>query len=260
MKDGELIFVKLGGSLITDKARPYSARADVIDRLASEIHRARAAQELSVVVGHGGGSFPHVSAEKYQVHRGVTDQRSWEGFVKVHDDAVRLNAIVCDSLGRAGELAFPIQPSAICVARGGRIETCEARAIEALLRAGLVPVPYGDVCVDAEQGCCVTSTEEIFSALAVKLAPDRIILVGKVEGVLDADGQVVPSIRAADLSRLAASLERSDGVADVTGGMLHKVERALEFGVRTQIINGLEPGLLERALMGESDLGTVIEG
>jgi len=258
MSESERVFVKLGGSLITDKGKPYSARADVIDRLCGEIHAARAARELAVVVGHGGGSFPHVSAEKYQVHKGVTDQRSWEGFVKVHDDAVRLNAIVCESLGRAGELAFAIQPSAICVARAGRIETCEARAIEALLQAGLVPVPYGDVCVDEEQGCCVTSTEEIFRALAPKLAPDRILLVGKVAGVLDANGNVVPSIRAADLPGLASSLESSDGVADVTGGMLHKVERALEFGVRTQIINGLEPGLLERALMGESDVGTVI--
>jgi len=260
MPDGELIFVKLGGSLITDKNKPYSARADVIDRLCSEIHAARAARALSVVVGHGGGSFPHVSAEEYQVHKGVSGARTWEGFVKVHHDADRLNSIVRESLGRAGELAFPIQPSAICVARGGRIESCVTRSLEALLEVGLVPVPYGDVCVDEQQGCCVISTEEIFRALAEALAPDRILLVGKVDGVLDPAGEVVPSIHAADLPALAASLQSSDGVADVTGGMLHKVERALEFGVRTQIINGLVPGLLERALMGERDLGTVIEG
>jgi isopentenyl phosphate kinase len=260
MPEHERIFVKLGGSLITDKGKPYAARTDVIDRLCREIHGARTARALSLVVGHGGGSFPHVSAEEYQVHRGVTGARTWEGFVKVHEDAVRLNAIVCESLSRAGELAFPIQPSAVCVARGGRIESFGARPVETLLEAGLLPVPYGDVCVDEEQGCCVISTEEILRALAEKLTPDRIILVGKVDGVLDAAGEVVPSIRAADLPGLTASLRSSDGVADVTGGMLHKVERALEFGVRTQIIGGLEPGLLERALLGERDLGTVIGG
>ena len=33
----ELIFLKLGGSLLTDKTRPQALRGDVLARLASEI-------------------------------------------------------------------------------------------------------------------------------------------------------------------------------------------------------------------------------
>jgi len=39
MKD--LILIKLGGSLITDKTKPFTPRLDVIKRLAKEIHEAR---------------------------------------------------------------------------------------------------------------------------------------------------------------------------------------------------------------------------
>lgn len=254
----ELIFVKLGGSLITDKSKPYTARPEIIDRLCREIHQARLSRDLSLVVGHGGGSYPHVSASRFRTDHGVVGDNSWEGFVKVHDDAVRLNSIVCEAFARAGELAITLQPSAACLARERRIVEWYTRPMELLLEAGLIPVPYGDVCLDEEQGCCIISTEEIFRHLAGALNPSRIILVGKVDGVLDENGRVIPSITNDNLPELRQSLQVSDGVADVTGGMLHKVERSLEMGVKTGIINGLTPGLLERTLLGQTELGTVV--
>jgi isopentenyl phosphate kinase len=254
----ELVFVKLGGSLITDKSRPYTARLEVIERLCREIHEARRARPCALLVGHGGGSFPHVSASQYGTARGVVDERSWEGFVKVHEDAVRLNGLVCDALGRAGELAMSIQPSAAAVTRGGRIVGWAARPVELLLGAGVIPVPYGDVCVDEEQGCAIISTEEILRHLAGVLQPARVLLVGKVDGVLDADGVVIPRLDRAGLARLAGALQ-SDGAADVTGGMRHKLERAFEMGAPTEIINGLVPDVLRRALLGERGLGTIID-
>ncbi len=259
-QSGELIFIKLGGSLITDKSAPYTAELEVMQRLGAEMHAARLRCGLSLLVGHGSGSFGHVSASRYRTHEGVVDDRSWEGFNKVRADAARLNALVCQSLAGAGEPAAPIQPSSACVARAGRILRWCIDPIEALLGAGLVPVVYGDVCLDQSQGFCIASTEEIFRYLAGVLRPQRIILVGKVDGVLDAAGTVIPSITPDNFPDLRASLHPSDGLADVTGGMLHKVERSLEVGVRTEIINGMTPGLLERALLDERVVGTVIEG
>jgi isopentenyl phosphate kinase len=254
----ELIFVKLGGSLITDKSRPYTARHEVIARLCAEIHEARAARPLALLVGHGGGSFPHVSAQRYGTARGIVDAESWEGFVRVHEDAVRLNVVVRDALAAAGELAMSVQPSAAAVARGGRIVEWGVGPIAALLAAGVVPVPYGDVCVDTEQGCAIASTEEILRFLAGRLRPARVLLVGKVDGVLDAAGRVVPRLDRATLARLGDGTLASDGVADVTGGMRHKLERAFEMGAPTEIINGMVPGVLRRALLGERGLGTIV--
>ena len=67
--DKPLILLKLGGSLITDKTKPYTANIPVIKRLAREIHEAREEKDINLIVGHGGGSFPHVSAKKYQTHK-----------------------------------------------------------------------------------------------------------------------------------------------------------------------------------------------
>ena len=271
------LFVKLGGSLITDKSRPYTPRQEVIERLCDEIHQARCQPPrpdpgangsppapgtprpgFPLLVGHGGGSFPHVSASRYGTADGVVDSRSWEGFVKVHDDAARLNALVCRCLTEAGELVMPVQPSAACVARDRRIIHWDTEPLDALLRAGVLPVPHGDVCVDRAQGCCIISTEEIFRHLAQTLRPRRVLLVGKVDGVLDRQGRPLPRISHDNLERVRELLAPSDGVADVTGGMLHKVQRSLELGLPTQIINGLVPGLLQRALLGEDVQGTTI--
>jgi isopentenyl phosphate kinase len=259
---GETVFVKLGGSLITDKGRPYTARHDVIERLCREIHEAREARRrarpLALLVGHGGGSFPHTSATRYATARGIVDERSWEGFVRVHEDAVRLNGLVRAGLERAGELAMTIQPSAAAVTRAGRIVSWAVRPVELLLGAGVIPVPYGDVCVDEGQGCSIVSTEEILRHLAGVLRPARVLLVGKVDGVLDAEGRVIPRLDRAGLQRLGGALA-SDGAADVTGGMRHKLERAFEMGAPTEIINGLVPDVLRRALLGERGLGTIID-
>ena len=252
------VLVKLGGSLITDKGRPYTPRMEVIERLCGEVRRARQQRPVSLVLAHGGGSFPHVSASQYGTAQGATDARGWEGFVKVHRDAARLNHIVCQALAEAGEQCMPVQPSACAVARAGRVVSWDRAPLAMMLDAGLIPVPYGDVCVDQQQGCCIISTEEIFRHLAGALRPSRVLLLGKVDGVLDSDGQLIDRITANDLDRLRQLLAPSDGIADVTGGMLHKVQRSLELGLPAEIVNGLVPGLLERALLGQPVPGTVV--
>ena len=253
-----LVFVKLGGSLITDKKKPYTARPEVIARVSTELHRARRKAGLALLVGHGGGSFPHVSAAKYRIHKGASDAQGWEGFARVQADAARLNRMVVSALLEAGEPAVSLQPSVACMARDSRLVQWDGRAPEHCLARGLVPVPYGDVCFDEVRGCCILSTEEIFRFLAPRLKPERIIMAGKTDGVLDPEGNTVPELTPADLGRLKKTLAASDGVADVTGGMLHKVEKALETGVEALIINGLRPGELENALLGRPVAGTLV--
>ena len=254
----ELIFVKLGGSLITDKARPYTVRQDVLDRLCTELRTARARCSLSLVVGHGAGSFAHVSAARHSTHKGLSGPGGWRGFCEVHHDARRLNGMVREAMARAGEMVVTVQPSAACTLRGGRVACYEVEPIRRLLAAGVIPLIHGDACVDEEQGFAIASTEELMRHLARIMKPSRVLMVGKVDGVLDGDGVLIPKITAGDLPRLESTLRASDGLADVTGGMAQKVRLALELGAPTEIINGLTPGLLARALEGERGLGTAI--
>ena len=67
----EVVFLKLGGSLITDKERYQTPRPAVIERAAAEIAAALAARpDLRLLLGHGSGSFGHFEAAKYGVPRG----------------------------------------------------------------------------------------------------------------------------------------------------------------------------------------------
>ena len=68
----EIVFLKLGGSLITDKNSPQTPRPEVLVRLANEIQVVRSARpDLKILVGHGSGSFGHVEAKIYGTRTGV---------------------------------------------------------------------------------------------------------------------------------------------------------------------------------------------
>jgi hypothetical protein len=62
----ELVFLKLGGSLITDKTQPYKVRLDKLTTLAKEIHSALSSpRNLRLVLGHGSGSFGHYAVKEH---------------------------------------------------------------------------------------------------------------------------------------------------------------------------------------------------
>lgn len=261
-----LIFVKLGGSLITDKSKPFTTKPDIIRRLSKEIAEARKENDFNLILGHGGGSFPHVSATKYQTQKGIINKESYRGIAEVQNDASKLNRIVVEELIKTGETAVSIQPSSSCITENKRIIDFYLEPIKKLLEYNMIPVPYGDVAIDVKQGCCIISTEEILNFLAKKLRPDKIIIAGKVDGVFTADPNIdknakfIPEITNNNFAEIKKYLSVSDGY-DVTGGMLHKVEEMMELaklGFKSQIINAMKEGNLKKALMGER-IGTMIK-
>jgi isopentenyl phosphate kinase len=267
----ELVFVKLGGSVITDKLTPESARTDVIDRLASEIAAAlQSKPDLQLVLGHGSGSFGHVLARRHGTRAGVRGVEQWRGFVQVAAAAACLNRIVTAALLAAGVPAWSLQPSASARCRGGELVSLEVRPVERALAEGLVPLCYGDVALDDLQGGTIVSTEQILAYLARNLHPVRLILVTGVDGVLEADPRqesrapVIPEIGRENWEATRAALGGAHG-ADVTGGMLTKVQETLDLvreisGLEAWILSGERPGLLSQALTEASSaiLGTRI--
>ncbi|MEZ4518314.1 MAG: hypothetical protein R3C44_16330 [Chloroflexota bacterium] len=112
----DLLFLKLGGSLITDKTGVEKLRADVLARVAAEIAAARQENpSLQLVLGHGSGSFGHVAAAQYQTRQGVHTVEQWQGYAVVSDAAARLNRLVVASLRAADVPAGTIPPSAAAV-------------------------------------------------------------------------------------------------------------------------------------------------
>lgn len=265
-----LIFLKLGGSLITDKRVAETPRLDVLTRLAQEIAHARADQPtLRLVIGHGSGSFGHVVGSRYGTRHGVTSAQGWYGFAATGDAAARLNRLVTAALLNAGIPAWSIQPGAVVRAVDGKVVTGPTETVALALDRGLVPVVYGDVVLDSVRGGTIASTEEIFEQLVQDLHPSRLILAGEVDGVFSADPQLdptalaIPIITPGTLDAVRHQLGASHGV-DVTGGMAAKVAQSVALAARHSdltitLCSGLIPDHLRRILADpDALLGTRI--
>ena len=254
----ELIFLKLGGSLITDKNREALAREEVIRRAAQEIKGALEARpNLRLLVGHGSGSFGHFVAQRYGLLEG--EPPNWRGYAETGAAAARLNRLVTDTFLDEGVPVVSIQPSASAHCHDGELISMETGPIESALEHGLVPLVYGDVALDEVCGCTIISTEQIFAYLAEHLEPTRIVLAGEVEGVFTADplrdesAQLIPEISHQNFHQVEEVLAGSHGV-DVTGGMLTKVQIMYALvqerpELKVQLISGRQPGMIKRALL-----------
>lgn len=260
-----LLFLKLGGSLITEKSRPFTARPQVIARLAEEIKLAcQQNPHLRLIIGHGSGSFGHTVAQKYATRQGVRNAQEWWGFVEVWRSAASLHHLVMQAFHHAGLLTISFPPSACVIAQEGRIITWDVQPIEAALSNTLIPVVYGDVVFDRAWGGTVLSTEDLFYYLADQLRPQRILFAGREAGVwadYPANTRLLPEITPEDVSLWKNGIGASAAV-DVTGGMLSKVEMCVQLvqqnpTMSVRIFSAEESGALLQALSGTS-LGTCI--
>ena len=255
---GELVFLKLGGSVITDKRRYETPRPMVIARIARELNAALQAEpDMKLLLGHGSGSFGHFVADKYHVREG--NLKDWRGYAETGASAQRLNRLVTDTLLAEGVCVVSVQPSASALCHRAELVEVGVDRIVKLLQHGVVPLVYGDVALDDVRGCTIISTEQIFAYLARYLRPQRMIMVGEVPGVYSGDPQrdsivrLIPEINSRNYKQVEQMLSTSFGV-DVTGGMLSKIKILFTLvseqpNLTVRIITGRRNRLVEQALI-----------
>ena len=270
----ELIFLKLGGSLITDKSQPYTPRLELLDNLTREITRINTSNpELRLILGHGSGSFGHTAAKQFNTSSGISMVSAgnpseiidyWKGFAEVHHQATNLNHHVMHSLRKAQIAAISYPPAATVRTRDREIVSWDIRAIESALKSRLVPVIFGDTVFDEAIGGTIVSTEQLFEYLSSFLSPDRILIAGMEQGVWSDFPSNKNLIRKISAKSLDTDYPRITGSSssDVTGGMLSKVQRMVSLvqehpTIRVQIFSGIPSGNLIKAFQGEI-LGTAI--
>ena len=262
-----LVFLKLGGSLITVKDQPHTPRLEVLERLAQEIAQALALdRDLQLLLGHGSGSFGHAAADKYKTRSGVNSVDEWKGFAEVWRQAAELNHLVLQALKKVNLPAIAFPPSATVFARGGKIDTWNLDALLTALEQGLLPVIYGDVIFDKVWGGTILSTEDLFTYLAHRMRPSQLLLAGLQPGVwadFPANTRLVHEITPASFPQIEAGLKGS-AATDVTGGMADKVRQMIALveelpDLRAMIFSGETPDNLRGSLLGD-ELGTVIHG
>jgi isopentenyl phosphate kinase len=256
-----LTFVKLGGSLITDKRVENSFREDVASRVAGEI-AATLNPAQALLVGHGSGSFGHVPAKRHGTIAGVHSPEEWRGFAEVATTAAELNYLVAKTFAAARIPVWRMSPSASAISRDGVLQQMALEPIRQALEHGIVPLVHGDVSLDEVRGGTIVSTETVFFYLAQHLPVDQIFLLGEVAGVYDEHGVVIPEITPNNFDAIETALGGSSGT-DVTGGMETKVRDMLALvearpHLSIRIFDGTQPRLLYQALTGAVQPGTVI--
>lgn len=258
-----ITFLKLGGSLITDKRIKQSFRDDVVKRLAQEIKIALDDNPSNqLIIGHGSGSFGHFEANKHRTIQGVHTTEEWRGFAQVSTIASKLNYLVANALNEAQIPILRLQPSASALCEDGTITYLATDPIVSALKQGLTPLVHGDVAFDIVRGGTIISTETILTYIARHIPVKRIVLLGEVEGVYDNSGAVIPKITTDNFEHYKTALRGADGV-DVTGGMFSKVadmiQLAITLGdVKIHICSGLKHGLVTNILLGATNAGTTI--
>ncbi len=260
-----IVFLKLGGSLITDKSRPHTPRPQVLERLAGEIKTVFDERPgFKLVIGHGSGSFGHVPAKHYGTRQSVHTDEQWRGFSEVWYEASALTRIVVESLSSAGLPVIAFSPSASAISKDGAVLSWELKPVIAALQNGLLPVVHGDVVFDTVRGGTILSTEDLFEHLTGVLHPERILLAGIEAGVW-ADyptcTRLIEDINPANLPQIFPLLGGSDQI-DVTGGMASKVQQSMALvnrhpGLTIQIFSGDTAGSVKKALRGDH-LGTIL--
>jgi len=257
--DEEIVFVKIGGSYITDKKTPFTINYRALEKITDILMNT--IQDKRILLGHGGGSFAHPIVEAFsrKEKRKAITMCQW---------ATRwLNKIIVDHLIQRGLNAVSAQTSMV-IYRSSNGFSVNYKPLIIALRNNLVPVIYGE-CIHDDKGVYyVLSTEEIFRLLTPYIKPERIVFVEKVDAVYDkdpvkyGDAEVIPIINKENSTRILKLLGGSAGI-DVTGGMLTKIRIALdiarEYGVPSIIVGGENTSDVVNAIKyGRFKRGTLI--
>lgn len=264
----KIIFIKLGGSLITEKDQAMKARANIIQTICTmlaEVIKER--QDVQFVIGNGAGSFGHYQVIQYNLKEGITRPEQWYGYSVVQDAVAQLNRMVVEILLEKGVAVTTIQPSAIITADDGKPAHKNLQPLYSLIKNDVIPSLYGDIILDTKRGCTIFSTEKLFDIVIDDLQTkgaevESVIHLTQVSGVLDSNHEVIPRITKESWPEVQKNISATEGY-DITGGMKHKIETALEYakkGIKTYVLDGNKPELLRAVLIEKKETEcTVIE-
>jgi isopentenyl phosphate kinase len=254
----QLIILKVGGSLITDKSTPFTARRKYIASFAKALAAARKAfPDTRILLGNGGGSYAHFPAHEYGLRSGATTPQNFYGMCLTRTSVQTLNTIVCTALTDEKLPAFPIAPSSTFTSHHKRVTNLAMAPILQLLERNCIPVVYGDMILDSGRGTTIFGTEKVMltylPTLRQHFAHIRVIIMSGADGVLDEHSRTI-----AELTADQAITVHSEMDHDVTGGIVSKVEAAREaakLADHVQLISGHPPTALLQALRNEK-IGT----
>ncbi|HEV8289803.1 MAG TPA: isopentenyl phosphate kinase [Candidatus Norongarragalinales archaeon] len=263
MAKRELIIVKVGGSVLTNKHGYEQVNTTALERVAGAIAKAHSKHDVVLVIGVG--SFGHPQVVKHGINNGVFTREKMIGVADTRVAVTRLSQLVLQTLIKHGVPAICFPVVAIAESRNKRLRAMFTPELQKILRAGFVPLLHGDMVFDSKLNASVLSGDQIVPFLAKKLHAKRMVFGTDVDGVFNADpkrdssAKLIPLISGKNLKQLLHFLEEAK-TADVTGGMKGKVTELLSYAKSAPIvITNANTQEFEKALLGEKARGTIVK-
>lgn len=246
-----MILIKLGGSIITNKEKPLSARRKTIENLSKNLKKVNE----SIVLVHGGGSYGHYWSVKYDMH---TKEKKYNlrGVSIVKNSMIELNKIILDSMIKNKINPYCLPPTDFM--SGNRPIIKKIKEIEKIAKSGLIPITFGDALWYGQRKTYILSGDKIMTYLAKVLRPRLSIFA------LNEDG-VYSDLKSKNLITELTGEKPSitDNTMDVTGGMTRKIEEASKIskiGMNVFFVNGNKPERIVKAIKNKKFEGTLFRG
>jgi len=246
--DRRMILIKMGGSVITNKGKPQSARRKTISSILKWIW---AINEPKILV-HGGGSYGHYWSVKYGMHTKPA-RYSLKGLSVVKNSMIELDKIILDSAAERRLSTYSIPPTDFM--NGNKPIRNKIQKIGEIARSGLVPVTYGDALWYGQKKSYILSGDVIMTTIGKILKPRLSIFVLDVDGVYS-DTKSKKLIY--DFKKEKPTISKNK--MDVTGGMTRKITEATKMsksGLKVFFVNGNKPRRIVDAVSGRKFEGTL---
>ena len=243
-----MILIKLGGSIITNKEKPLSARRKAIDSILNQIKRIR---EPMILV-HGGGSYGHYWSVKYDMHTKPA-KYDMRGVSIVKNSMIDLNKIILDSAVKNRINAYCLPPTDFM--NGNKPIKNKILTINEIAKSGLTPITYGDALWIGQKKSYILSGDVIMTMIGKILKPRLSIFVLDVDGVYS-NTKSKKLIR--DFKKEKPIISKNK--IDVTGGMTRKITEATNMsksGLKVFFVNGNKPKRILDAVSGKKFEGTI---
>ena len=243
-----MILIKLGGSIITNKEKPLSARRKTIDNILNQIKRIR---EPKILV-HGGGSYGHYWSVKYDMHTKPA-KYDMRGVSIVKNSMIDLNKIILDSSVKNRINAYCLPPTDFM--NGNKPIKNKILTINEIAKSGLTPVTYGDALWFGKKKSYILSGDIIMTVIGKILKPRLSVFVLDVDGVYS---NTKSKKLIHDFKKEKPVISKNK--IDVTGGMTRKITEATNMsksGLKVFFVNGNKPKRILDAVSGKKFEGTI---
>ena len=243
-----MILIKLGGSIITNKEKPLSARRKTIDNILKQIRKIK---EPKVIV-HGGGSYGHYWSVKYGMHTKPA-KYDLKGVSVVKNSMIALNKIILDMAVKNRLNPYSLPPTDFM--SGNRSLKSKILTINDIAKSGLTPITYGDALWYGQKKSYILSGDVIMTMIGKILKPRLSIFVLDVDGVYSN-----PKSKKLIYDFKKEKPTISKNKMDVTGGMTRKITEAnnmAKAGLKIFFVNGNKPKRITDAVSGKRFEGTL---